>query len=77
MIPPPPTTSADASSSVRSADADVIYITPKDMLAFELGPLSSLDGRYLEWLADEYGGGARFVVKRGWKDLFGVLFGFG
>ncbi|KAF9233259.1 hypothetical protein BU15DRAFT_90420 [Melanogaster broomeanus] len=58
-------------------DNDIIYITPKDILSFELGPLSSLDARYLEWLAEEYGGGARFVVKRGWKDLFGVLFGFG
>lgn len=64
-------------SSGTPPDAEVIYITPKEVLSFELGPLSSLDGRYLEWLADEYGGGARFVVKRGWKDLFGVLFGFG
>lgn len=67
---------ADASSSGTPPDAEVIYITPKEMLSFELGPLSSMDGRYLEWLADEYGRGARFVVKRGWKDLFGVLFGF-
>jgi hypothetical protein len=55
----------------------IIYITPKDMVSFELGPLSSLDVRYLEWLADEYGAGSRIVVKRGWKDLFGVIFGFG
>ena len=77
LIPPPPATLVDTSSSGPPPDAEVIYVTPKDILSFELGPLSSVDGRYLEWLADEYGGGARFVVKRGWKDLFGVLFGFG
>ena len=79
LIPPPSTTTlVDACSSGPSPpDGEVIYVTPRDILSFELGPLSSLDGRYLEWLADEYGGGARFVVKRGWKDLFGVLFGFG
>ena len=77
LMPPPPTTLVDVSSSGPPPDAEVIYVTPKDILSFELGPLSSLDARYFEWLADEYGGGARFVVKRGWKDLFGVLFGFG
>jgi hypothetical protein len=55
----------------------IVYLTPKDMVSFELGPLSSLDARYLEWLADEYGAGSRIVVRRGWKDLFGVIFGFG
>ncbi|KAG2098105.1 hypothetical protein BD769DRAFT_1631354 [Suillus cothurnatus] len=58
-------------------EASMIYITPKDMISFELGPLSSLDARYLEWLADEYGAGTQIVVKRGWKDLFGMIFGFG
>ncbi|KAG6373655.1 hypothetical protein JVT61DRAFT_6320 [Boletus reticuloceps] len=77
LIPQPPTTLVDVPSSRPSPDVEVIYVTPKDILSFELGPLSSLDTRYLEWLADEYGGGAQFVVKRGWKDLFGVLFGFG
>ena len=68
---------ADASpASASPPDADVVYLTPRDVLSFELGPLSALDSRYLEWLADEYGGGTRVVVKRGWKDLFGVLFGF-
>ena len=76
LIPPSPTTLVDASLSATPPHAEVIYVTPKDILSFELGPLSSLDSRYLEWLADEYGGGARFVVKRGWKDLFSVLFGF-
>jgi len=77
LVPQPPTTLVDVPSSRPSPDVEVIYVTPKDILSFELGPLSTLDTHYLEWLADEYGGGAQFVVKRGWKDLFGVLFGFG
>ncbi|KAG9312677.1 hypothetical protein JVU11DRAFT_7094 [Chiua virens] len=77
MIPSSSATLVDVSSSGTPTNAEVIYVTPKDILSFELGPLSSLDARYLEWLADEYGGGARFVVKRGWKDLFSVLLGFG
>ncbi|KAI9462067.1 hypothetical protein HD554DRAFT_2127912 [Boletus coccyginus] len=79
LVPPPlPTTLVDISSSGSPPpDAEVVYVTPKDILSFELGPLSSLDARYLEWLADQYGGGARFVVKRGWRDLFSDLFGFG
>ncbi|KAG2148869.1 hypothetical protein DEU56DRAFT_782570 [Suillus clintonianus] len=58
-------------------ETSIIYITPKDMVSFELGPLSSLDAHYLEWLANEYGAGSQIVVKRGWKDLFGMIFGFG
>ncbi|KAJ3753991.1 hypothetical protein EV360DRAFT_87263 [Lentinula raphanica] len=54
-----------------------IYLAPKDILAFELGPFSSVDERYLDWLVSEYGGGATLVVKRGWKDLFGIVFGYG
>jgi hypothetical protein len=54
-----------------------ITISAKDLTEFELGPFSSLDAKYLEWLGDEYGGGGvRLVVRRGWKDLVGVLFGY-
>ncbi|KAH7912115.1 hypothetical protein BJ138DRAFT_1112646 [Hygrophoropsis aurantiaca] len=66
-----------SSNTVNSTEPDVVYITAKDIASFELGPLSSMDARYLEWLAEEYGGGTRVVVRRGWKDLFGVIFGFG
>ncbi|KAF8635765.1 hypothetical protein AX17_003864 [Amanita inopinata Kibby_2008] len=54
----------------------VIYLTPKDVLAFELGPLSSNDARYLDWLACEYAGGMQLIVKRGWRDLFNMIFGY-
>ncbi|KIJ19396.1 hypothetical protein PAXINDRAFT_166590 [Paxillus involutus ATCC 200175] len=76
LIPSPPSQLVDVPLA-SPPDLDIIYITPKDILSFELGPLSSLDARYLEWLAEEYGGGVRFAVKRGWKDLVGVLLGFG
>jgi len=62
---------------LEGGDGETVCVTPRDMLAFELGPLSAVDARYLEWLGEEYGGGARVVMKRGWKDLFGAMFGFG
>ena len=56
----------------------LVTLTPKDILAFELGPLSSLDARYLEWLVEEYAGSqVKVVIKRGWKDLLGAIFGYG
>ncbi|KAI9068552.1 hypothetical protein FKP32DRAFT_1642132 [Trametes sanguinea] len=71
----------------RRADADVsaalavgtqtVLFTPKDVMSFELGPFSGLDARFVEWLGEEYGGGMRVLVKRGWKDLFGLILGFG
>ncbi|KAL0572215.1 hypothetical protein V5O48_009750 [Marasmius crinis-equi] len=58
-------------------DGSRVVLTPKDVLTFELGPYSSSDERYLEWLGDEYGGGSTLVIKRSWKDLFGIVFGYG
>ena len=52
-----------------------VYLTPKDILVFELGPFSGFDARYLKWLAEEYG--VKVVVKRGWKDLLSAVFGYG
>lgn len=54
-----------------------VYITPKDMVTFELGPLSGFDARYLQWLAQEYAAEWTVVIKRGWKDLFGAMIGYG
>jgi hypothetical protein len=39
--------------------------------------MSGMDARYLEWLASEYGGGASVVIKRGWKEMLGAIFGYG
>jgi len=72
FLPPPPTGSRAGRSRGLS-----VALTPKDVVAFELGPLSSADVRYLEWLAAEYGEGCTVVVKKGWRDLFGLAFGYG
>jgi hypothetical protein len=68
-------TRQDSSSSSAGSGETVVYLTPKDILAFELGPFSGFDARYLKWLADEYG--VKVVVKRGWKDLLSAIFGYG
>ena len=65
----------DSSSSSAGSGETVVYLTPKDILEFELGPFSGFDARYLKWLADEYG--VEVVVKRGWKDLLSAIFGYG
>jgi hypothetical protein len=66
-----------SSSSAGPGDA-VVYLTPKDISALELGPFSGFDARYLEWLVDEYvDSGVKVVVKRGWKDLLSAIFGYG
>jgi hypothetical protein len=46
-------------------------------MGFELGPLSSLDAEFIEWLGEEYGSrvGVRIVVRRGWKDLARLVLG--
>ena len=54
----------------------VLYLAPKDILAFELGPLSGNDARYLEWLAYEYADETQLIVKRGWRDLLNIIFGY-
>jgi len=53
-----------------------VYLSAKDIAAFDLGPLSAMDAKYLEWLSEEYGGGAKLVVRRGWKDLFSAVLGY-
>lgn len=65
------------SSSAARAGERVVTLTPKEIVAFELGPLSGFDVRYLEWIVQEYAGdGLKLVIKRGWKDLFGAIFGY-
>ncbi|KAH9025915.1 hypothetical protein EDB84DRAFT_1611676, partial [Lactarius hengduanensis] len=60
--------------STASSPSDA-QLTPRDLLVLALGPLSSLDARFVEWLAEEYAGGARVSVRRGWRDLLGGLVG--
>lgn len=61
----------------RPSEPQTVYLAPKDILAFELGPLSGFDAKYLEWLAQEYAGETTVIVRRGWRDLLGAIFGYG
>jgi hypothetical protein len=68
----------DAREDERGA-AMFVQLAPRDVLDLELSPLSSLDARFVEWLAEEYGvshagAGVRVFVKRGWRDLLGLVF---
>lgn len=56
-------------------NGSAVVLTPKDLLSFDLGPLSGLDGRFVEWLVEVYGNGARVVVRRGWRDVMALIFG--
>ena len=64
------------SLSQSESEVEAVYLTPKDIGAFELSPLSAFDAKYLEWLALEYAGTTQVVVKRGWRDLLGAIFGY-
>jgi len=68
--------SAPAPSS--GVNISTVYLSPRDLYAFELGPLSGLDAQFIEWLGEEYGSrvGVRVVVRRGWKDLARLVLGF-
>ncbi|GJE95274.1 hypothetical protein PsYK624_114570 [Phanerochaete sordida] len=66
-----------ASGAGSSSSAPALVLTPKDLQSFDLGPLSGLDGRFVEWLVEVYGGGARVVVRRGWRDVMAFLLGLG
>lgn len=73
---------SDRGSDSAQGGAKAITLSPKDILAFELGPMSSFDARYLEWLVKEYASGnahaddVQVVVKRSWRDMLGVLLGY-
>jgi hypothetical protein len=65
-------------TSSPGGNLSTIYLSPKDLYVFELGPLSSLDAQFIEWLGEEYGSkvGVKIIVRRGWKDLARVVLGF-
>ena len=77
-----PNTRPSASSPSGDGDAELetVPITARDMLSMDLGILSEVDARFVEWLAEAegYAGKAvrrRVVVRRGWAELVGILFG--
>lgn len=61
-------------SSAGSSEQDPVFLTPKEMTTFDLGPMSDLDSRFVEWLAECKG--KKLKVRRGWKDLIAYLLGF-
>jgi hypothetical protein len=65
----------DASPPASETDM-VLRLLPKDVLSFDLGPFSSLDAKFLEWLAEQYGNGRKIVVRRGWKELMSFVLGW-
>jgi len=63
--------------SLSAPNPPVATLSPRDIASFELGPLSSLDTQFVEWLAEEYGDGTRVILRKGWRDLLGLVVGFG
>ena len=65
----------------RREEAVVVQLAPRDVLELGLSPLSSLDACFVEWLAEEYVAGAGMrvsvTVRRGWRDLVGLVFPVG
>jgi len=61
-------------SSAGSSDQDPIFLTPKEVTTFDLGPMSDVDARFIEWLAECKG--KKLKVRRGWRDMFMYLLGF-
>jgi len=88
-MPPPSSPSVQAPGTSRYArlasededeEIETIVLTQRDMLTLELGLMSELDSKFVEWLADAegYSGpgtGRRVIVKRGWQELLGLVFG--
>jgi hypothetical protein len=50
-----------------------VILTPRDVMALELGPGSELDARFIEWLGEI--NSRSIKVKRGWKDVISYAFG--
>ncbi|KAI0686467.1 hypothetical protein BC835DRAFT_1379466 [Cytidiella melzeri] len=86
----------ESSPSARSQEVRTVVLAPKDLASLDLGPLSAMDARWVEWLAEahsntivhaegtRHGAGAgtrgRTVVKvrrARWRDVLGVVFGYG
>jgi hypothetical protein len=61
-------------SNPTGSNDGAVVLSPKDVMAFDLGPGSDLDARFIEWLGETRG--RKVKVKRGWKDLLGFMFGF-
>lgn len=79
---PPPNSNSNSESPGAGTTMDTgiqqtISLTSKDVASFGLGPFSTLDSQFVEWLGEEYAGsGVKVEVKRpGLKDVVDVVFG--
>lgn len=72
-------TTSQIGAGIAYTPTDNIVLTARDVMALELGPLSDLDARFVQWLAEktELAGGRKVVVRRSWRDLLAAVFGFG
>ncbi|KZW03276.1 hypothetical protein EXIGLDRAFT_759148 [Exidia glandulosa HHB12029] len=72
-------TTSQIGAGIAYTPTDNIVLTARDVMALELGPLSDLDARFVQWLAEkaELSGGRKVVVRRSWRDLLAAVFGFG
>jgi hypothetical protein len=61
-------------TNTSGSNDGAVVLSPKDVMAFDLGPGSDLDARFIEWLGETRG--RKVKVRRGWKDLLGFIFGF-
>lgn len=94
ILPPPSTVSSPgvdsrllaSSQSTDDRQAEEVTITARDLQSLELGVLSELDAKFIEWLAEVEDRASstskstvstrrRIVVKRGWQELIGIVFG--
>lgn len=66
-----------------------VMLSPRDLASLDLGPLSVIDARWIEWLSDSHPGvvgGSTGESRRGrtvvrvrrarWRDVLGAVFGF-
>lgn len=79
LLPPSPRSSSSPHTFSGTAVAEPIILTPRDLLALDLGPFSALDARLVEWLAEVYqcAPGRRVSVRRGWRDYVSLVMGCG
>ena len=69
-----PTSTVTLGATSDRSPSGPIVLSPKDVMEFEFVPGSDLDARFIEWLGETRGW--KIKVRRGWKDLFGFIFGF-
>lgn len=62
------------------SNVENIVVSSRDLLTLELGVLSELDAKFVEWFAEAEGytggrSGRKLVIKRGWQELFSIVLG--